>query len=58
MKNDDHTCLVAHIALKVLDTCHWYLDNAYSKHMSEEDKSIFKLLKECMGGNVTFGDGS
>jgi hypothetical protein len=34
VKKEDNLCLVSHIALKILDTCLWYLDNGYSKHMT------------------------
>jgi hypothetical protein len=34
IKKSDNLCLVAHTALKVLDTCLWYLDCACSKHMT------------------------
>jgi hypothetical protein len=30
-KKSDNLCLVAHTALKLLDTCLWYLDSACSK---------------------------
>jgi hypothetical protein len=33
IKKNENLCLVAHTALKVLDTCLWYLDSACSKHM-------------------------
>lgn len=49
-------CLAAHTALKVLNTCLWYLDSGCSRHVSG-DKS-FKYIDKCSGGNVTFGDGS
>ena len=44
-------------AFKVMDTCLWYLDSGYSRHMTG-DRSIFKVFESKKGGNVTFGDGS
>ena len=44
-------------AFKVMDTCLWYLDNGYSRHMTG-DRSLFKVFESKQGGNVTFGDGS
>ena len=52
-----HACLFVHIALKVFNSCLWYLDSACSRHMTR-DKSFFKSLKEKEYGFVTFGDGS
>ena len=68
MKNEDkflfkgqeclsHACLFVHTSLKVFNSCLWYLDNGYSRHMTG-DKSLFKSLKEKVGDYVTFGDGS
>jgi hypothetical protein len=57
VKKEDHLCLVVHTALKVLDTCLWYLDSGCSKHMTG-DKTLFQELKEGRGGNITYGDGS
>ena len=42
---------------KVMDTCLWYLDSSYSRHMTG-DQSLFKVFESKKGGNVTFGDGS
>jgi hypothetical protein len=33
VKKEDNLCLAAHTALKILDTCLWYLDSGCSKHM-------------------------
>ena len=33
-----HACLVVHTALKVLNSCLWYLDNGCSRHVTK-DKS-------------------
>ena len=52
-----HTCLFVHTALKVFNSCLWYLDSGCSRHMTR-DKSLFKSLKEKEDGYVTFGDGS
>jgi hypothetical protein len=51
-----HTAFVAHPSLRCLNSCHWYLDNACSRHMSG-DKYVFKHFNEYRGGSVTFGDG-
>ena len=52
-----HACLFVHTALKVFNSCLWYLDSSCSRHMTG-DKSLFKTLKEKEDGFVTFGDGS
>ena len=52
-----HACLFVHAALKVFNSCLWYLDNGCSRHMTR-DKSLFKSLKEKEDGYVTFGDDS
>ena len=52
-----HACLFVHTALKVFNSCLWYLDSGCSRHMTG-DKSLFKSLKEKEDGYVTFGDGS
>ena len=52
-----HACLFVHTALKVFNSCLWYLDSDCSRHMTG-DKSLFKTLKEKEDGFVTFGDGS
>lgn len=46
-----------HTALKVMDTCLWYLDSGCSRHMTG-DHSLFKTLEPKKGSNVTFRDGS
>ena len=48
---------VMHNALKVMDTCLWYLDSGCSRHMTG-DHSLFKTFEPKRGGNVTFRDGS
>ena len=52
-----HACLFIHTALKVFNSCLWYLDSGCSRHMTG-DKSLFKTLKEKENGFMTFGDGS
>ena len=52
-----HACLFVHNALKVFNTCLWYLNSGCSRHMTG-DKFLFKSLKEKEDGYVTFGDGS
>ena len=44
-------------AFKVIDTCLWYLDSGYSRHMTG-NRSLFKVFESKKGGNVTFGNGS
>ena len=51
-----HACLFVHTALKVFNSCLWYLGSGCSRHMTG-DKSLFKTLKEKEDGSVTFGDG-
>jgi hypothetical protein len=57
VKESDNLCLVAHTALKVLDTCLWYLDSACSKHMTG-DRALLKDIQMGKGGRITFGDGN
>ena len=52
-----HACLFVHTSLKVFNSCLWYLDSGYSRHMIG-NKSLFKTLKEKINDYVTFGDGS
>ena len=52
-----HVCLFVHTALKVFNSCLWYLDSGCLRHMTG-DKSLFKSLKEKEDVYVTFGDGS
>jgi hypothetical protein len=56
VKKSDNLCLVAHTALKVLDTCLWYLNSAFSKHMTG-DRSLIKDIQMARGGRINFGDG-
>ena len=50
-------CFIMKSAIKVMDTCLWYLDSGYSRHMIG-DWSLFKVFESKKGGNVTFGDRS
>ena len=50
-------CFMMKTAFKVMDTCLWYLDSGYSRHMTG-DRSLFKVFESKKCGNVTFGDGS
>ena len=52
-----HASLFVHTSLKVFNSCLWYLESGYSRHMTS-DKTLFKTLKEKVGDYVTFGDGS
>ena len=52
-----HACLFVHTSLKVFNSCLWYLDSGFSRHMTG-DKSLFKTLKEKSSDYVSFGDGS
>jgi hypothetical protein len=57
IKKEDNLCLVAHTALKILDTCLWYLDSGCSKHMTG-DKTLLKDVLMGKGGRITYRDGS
>ena len=46
-----------HTTFKVLETCLWYLDSGYSRHMTR-GRFLFKTFEPKRGDNVTFGDGS
>ena len=52
-----HACLFVHTALKVFNSCLWYINSSCSRHMTR-NKSLFKTLKEKEDGFVTFGNGS
>jgi len=54
---EDNLCLVSHTALKILDTCLWYLDSGCSKHMTG-DKTLLKEVQMGKGERITYGDGS
>jgi hypothetical protein len=57
IKKEDSLCLVAHTALKILDTCLWYLGSGCSKHMTG-DKTLLKDVQMGRGERITYGDGS
>jgi hypothetical protein len=57
VKKEDNQCLVSHTALKILDTCLWYLDSGCSKHMTG-NKTLLKDVQIGKGGWITYGDGS
>jgi hypothetical protein len=57
VKKEDNLCLVSHTALKILDTCLWYLDSGWSKHMTG-DKTLLKEVQMGKGGRITYGDKS
>jgi hypothetical protein len=57
VKKEDNLRLVSHTALKILDTCLWYLDSGCSKHMTG-DKTLLKEVQMGKGGRITYGDGS
>jgi hypothetical protein len=57
VKKEDNLCLVSHTALKILDTCLWYLDSGCSKHMTG-DKTLLKEVQMGKGGRITYGDRS
>ena len=46
-----------HPVFRVMNTCLWYLDSGFSRHMTK-DRTLFKVFKSKKGDNVTFGDGS
>jgi hypothetical protein len=48
----ENMCLVAHTALKILDTCLWYLDSGCFKHMTG-DKTLLKEIQMGRGGKIT-----
>ena len=53
----NYVCYIVLTALKVSDTCLWYLDSGCSRHMTG-NKALFKTLFEGKIEIVTFGDGS
>ena len=55
--DNNYLCYTALTALKVRDSCLWYLDSGCSRHMTG-NKGLFKTLFEGKIGIVTFGDGS
>jgi hypothetical protein len=57
VKKEDNMCLVAHTALKILDSCLWYLDSGFYKDITG-DKTLLKEVQMGKGGRITYGDGS
>jgi hypothetical protein len=57
VKKEDNLCLVSHTAMKIHDTCLWYLDSGCSKHMTG-DKTLLKEVKMGKGGRITYRDWS
>ena len=57
LTNKHEECFMMHTTLKVMDTCLWYLDSGYSRHMTG-GRFLFKTFEPKRGDNVTFGDGS
>ena len=57
LSSKHEVCFMMKFAFKVMDTCLWYLDSSWSRHMTG-DRSLFKIFESKKGGNVTFGDGS
>ena len=57
LSSKHEVCFMMKSAFKVMDTCLWYLDSGYSRHMTG-DRSLFKSFESKKGGNVTFGNGS
>jgi hypothetical protein len=57
VKKEDNLCIVSHTALKILDTCLWYLYSGCSKHMTG-DKTLLKDVQMDKCGWITYGDGS
>ena len=55
--DNNYLCYTVLTALKVRDSCLWYLDSGCSRHMTG-NKGLFKTLFEGNIGTVTFGDGS
>ena len=57
LSSKHEVCFMIKSTFKVMDTCLWYLDSGYLRHMTG-DWSLFKVFKSKKGGNVTFGDRS
>ena len=54
--DNDYLCYIVLTALKACDSCLWYLDSGYSRHMTG-NKELFKTLFKGKIGTVIFGDG-
>ena len=57
LTNKQEVCFMMHSAFKVMNTCLWYLNSGYLRHMTG-DRTLFKEFESKKCGNVTFGDGS
>ena len=57
LSSKHEVCFMMKFAVKVMDTCLWYLDNGCLRHMTR-DRYLFKVFKSKKGENVTFDDGS
>ena len=57
LSSKHEVCFIMESAFKVMDTCLWYLDNGYSRHMTG-DRSFFKVFESKKDGNVTFSKGT
>ena len=57
LSSKHEVCFMIKYTFKVMDTCLWYLDSDFSKHITR-DRSLFKVFESKKCGNVTFGDGS
>ena len=55
--DNNYLCYTALTTLKARDSCFWYLDSGFSRHMTG-NKRLLKTLFEEKIGTVTFGDGS
>ena len=57
LSSKHEVCFMMNYAFEVMETCLWYLNSGYSRHMTG-DRSLFKVFETKIGGNVTFGDES
>ena len=55
--DDNYVCYTALTTLKAHDSCLWYFDSGFSRHMTR-NKALFKTFFEGKIGTFTFGDGS
>ena len=55
--DNNYVCYTTLIALKAHDSCLWYLDSGYSRHMTG-NKALFKILFEGKIRTIAFEDGS
>ena len=57
LSSKHEVCFMMKSAFKVMDTCLWYLNSGYLRHMTG-DQSLFTVFESTKGGNITFGDES